>query len=106
MDGDSVDATNLEAYWRLYPVEATHAGVRAYDGLLPDLSHDGLEARRAWRRRTGAQLNDKRTDPGEELDRRVLLTELSAEDVFDAWQLTSRSPSPGRHPRVRRLPRA
>ncbi len=93
MDGDSVDATNLEAYWRLYPVEATHAGVRAYDGLLPDLSHDGLEARRAWRRRTGAQLNDKRTDPGEELDRRVLLAELSAEDVFDAWQLTSRSPA-------------
>src|SRR6202035_4558555 len=38
----------LEEYWRLDPVEATHAGVRQFDGMLPDFSPDGLEERRGW----------------------------------------------------------
>ena len=37
-------------------MEATHVGVHDFDHVAPDLSADGLEARRAWREGARASL--------------------------------------------------
>ncbi len=41
---DRATADLLDGYWRLHPVEATHAGVRRYDGSVADLSAAGHES--------------------------------------------------------------
>src|SRR6266550_471005 len=73
----SASADVLQAYWRLHPVEATHAGVRDYDARAPDLTPDGLAARAAWA--DGLDVTG--------LDRHVLDTELTL-------QRTRAEPSP------------
>jgi hypothetical protein len=77
----------LAEYWRLHPVEATHAGVRDFDAEVADLSAEGLEARRVWRKRVREQLAP------DDLDQRVLLAELVRQEVVDdEWQLPRRAP--------------
>ncbi|MBV9134583.1 MAG: DUF885 domain-containing protein [Chloroflexi bacterium] len=78
----------LEEYWRLHPVEATHAGVHRFDAVAPDLGGNGLEARRAWRERTRSALAG-----GVDLDERVLLAELVRQEIVDdEWQWWQRAP--------------
>jgi uncharacterized protein (DUF885 family) len=78
----------LAEYWRLHPIEATHAGVHDFDGLAPDLSAEGLEARRAWRQRTNAALSDDA-----DLDNRVLRAELVRQEIVqDEWHWWQRAP--------------
>jgi hypothetical protein len=86
----AVTDTILAEYWRLHPVEATHAGVHDFDAKVADLSGEGLEARRVWRKRVREQLAS--VAPGD-LDRRVLRAELVRQEVIDdEWQLPRRGP--------------
>jgi hypothetical protein len=80
----------LGDYWRLHPVEATHAGVHDFDAQVADLSSEGFEARGSWRARARSQLASiKESD----LDRRILLAELVRQEVVDdEWQWPRRAP--------------
>jgi hypothetical protein len=81
----------LAEYWRLHPVEATHAGVHDFDDRAPDLSPEGLEARRDWRERTRLALG--RACDETDLDCRVLRAELARREIVeDAWQWWQRAP--------------
>jgi hypothetical protein len=83
----AVTESILAEYWRLEPVEATHAGVHDVDALAPDLSIDALEARREWRARSLAAL------VGDDLDQRVLAAELTRQAIVDVeWQWPHRAP--------------
>lgn len=86
----------LGEYWRLHPVEATRAGVRDGDARLPDLSPDGLAAVAAWcdaMRSALTRLPDRDLTPDENIDRRVLLGELAAQEVRDDWRWYQRAPA-------------
>ena len=80
----------LSDYWRMHPVEATHAGVHDFDRLAPDLSPEGLEARRAWRDRARSALV---ATAKADLDDRVLLCELLRQTIVDdEWRWPWRAP--------------
>ena len=51
---DDLSNRFLEDYWRLNPVEATHAGVHRYDNLLPDWSDTAIAERQNWRKSSQA----------------------------------------------------
>ncbi|MBV9578587.1 MAG: DUF885 family protein, partial [Chloroflexi bacterium] len=84
----------LAEYWRLHPVEATHAGVHDFDASPADLSAAGFGARRDWRARCRTRLQaEPVTDADDALDRRVLLRELTRQDIVDEdWQWPRRAP--------------
>lgn len=92
---DRATADLLDGYWRLHPVEATHAGVRRYDGSVADLSAAGLEERSAWRTASRAALHACAPDALDEtrrLDRAVALAELAGQEVEADWQWPRRAP--------------
>jgi uncharacterized protein (DUF885 family) len=85
----------LDEYWRLHPVEATHAGVRQFDGELPDLSRYGLDDRTVWIARQKyvlERLDKSQLTPAEQIDRKVLLGELSRLEILDAFEWPQRAP--------------
>jgi len=87
----AVADTILEEYWQLHPVEATHAGVHVHDFDTADLSEEGWEARRAWRRRSERALQS--APDVDILDREVLVGEFSRQQVMDeVWRLPLRAP--------------
>lgn len=93
---DNLVTNFLEAYWRLNPVEATHAGVHRYDAALPDYSEAGQEARRYWREQSVAALQafeDTALDASRRLDKKVALAEIAAEEIYEDWQYTWRAPA-------------
>src|SRR5581483_11275880 len=77
----------LDEYWRLHPVEASRVGVAEYDAALPDFSEAGLDARREWRTRAGAEVATLNA-----LDARVLQGELVGDAIDDDFQLPRRAP--------------
>jgi uncharacterized protein (DUF885 family) len=86
----------LEEYWRLHPVEATHAGIRRFDARLADFSAAGLAERQAWLQHSQAVLEGM--DPAglstdEQIDRRVLLGELAGQVILEEWRWTARAPA-------------
>ena len=86
----------LADFWRLQPVEATRAGIRAEDARLPDLSPDGLGHVAAWRaemRSALSNLPQPDLTPDDEIDRRVLLGVLAADEVRDDWRWYQRAPA-------------
>ena len=92
------DLTNrfLEDYWRLNPVEATHAGVHRYDSFLPDWSDNAIVERQNWRYSSRAafqKFDEAALNPSQQLDRKVALTELAAQAVEDEWQWVKRAPA-------------
>ncbi len=93
---DNLLSELLEDYWRLNPVEATHAGVHRYDASLPDWSEAGEQARRAWVERNRAALQnfeDAGLDASRRLDKKVALAQLAAEEIQVEWQYTRRAPA-------------
>ena len=74
-------------FFRLYPVNATEAGNHDHDGGWPDLTDAGRRDRLSWLADARGRLEaaDART-PDEEIDRRVLVTQIDALR-FDADEL-------------------
>ncbi|MBV9596958.1 MAG: DUF885 domain-containing protein [Chloroflexi bacterium] len=80
----------LADYWRMHPVEGTHAGVHDFDSVAPDLSPNGLDERRAWREGARSMLE---STVEEDLDHRVLLAEMVRLTIVDdEWQWPRRAP--------------
>jgi uncharacterized protein (DUF885 family) len=84
----------LDGYFRQYPVHATEIGHHAFDGVWPDLTDAGRQARIAWLVDAKARIEavaDGQLSQHEAIDRRVLLEYLAAahfdEEVLDegAW---------------------
>jgi uncharacterized protein (DUF885 family) len=64
--------STLQAFWRLYPVEARHTGVRTNNNALPDCSADGQAERAEWRRAALAHIyaiDDKTLSRANRLDK-------------------------------------
>jgi uncharacterized protein (DUF885 family) len=84
----------LDGYFRHYPVHATEIGHHAFDGLWPDLSDAGRQARLAWLADAEARIEAEaaeRLSRDEAIDQRILLEYLAAarfgEEVLNegAW---------------------
>ena len=81
-------------YFRLYPVHATEAGNHEHDHRWPDLTEAGSAERLAWLADARARLEAaEATSREEEIDRRVLLTQIDALR-FDEEDLDELSWSP------------
>ena len=81
-------------YFRLYPVHATEAGNHEHDGRWPDLTDAGSAERLAWLADARSRLEAAdATTRDEEIDRRVLLTQIDALR-FDEEDLDELSWSP------------
>src|SRR5688572_21235191 len=81
-------------YFRLYPVHATEAGNHEHDHRWPDLTEEGSAERLAWLADARARLEAaEATSRDEEIDRRVLLTQIDAMR-FDEEDLDELSRSP------------
>ncbi|MCA1572626.1 MAG: DUF885 domain-containing protein [Chloroflexi bacterium] len=81
-------------YFRLYPIHATEAGNHEHDHRWPVLTDDGSAERLAWLADARAGLDAAETTTrDEEIDRRVLLTQIDAL-TFDEEDLDELSWSP------------
>jgi len=81
-------------YFRLYPIHATEAGNHEHDHRWPDLTDAGSAERLAWLADARARLEAAdATTRDEEIDRRVLLTQIDAMR-FDEEDLDELSWSP------------
>jgi uncharacterized protein (DUF885 family) len=81
MDFHELTNDVLAGYFRHNPVFATEMGEHAHDGLWPDLTEAGRQARLAWLADTSARL--QALDPAslsrdDAIDRRILLEQLEA----------------------------
>jgi uncharacterized protein (DUF885 family) len=81
MDFHELTDDVLAGYFRHNPVFATEMGEHAHDGLWPDLTEAGRQARLAWLAETSARV--EAVDPAslsrdDAIDRRILLEQLEA----------------------------
>jgi uncharacterized protein (DUF885 family) len=81
MDFHALTDDTLAGYFRHYPVFATEMGEHAHDGLWPDLTEAGRQARLAWLAEARDRL--EALDPAtlsrdEAIDRRILIEQLDA----------------------------
>ena len=86
----------LEDYWQLNPVDATDSGVHRYDHLVPDWSQAGQAARQSWLAKYQAAFKsfaDKDLSVSQQLDKKVALGELAAQEVYADWQWQNRYPA-------------
>ena len=78
----------LEAFWSFNPIRAATAGLHAYDGRLPDRSHDTVKAWVAFNRATTRLLSSvdfNQLNADELVDYRVLQFQIG-EELFQ-WEV-------------------